>query len=85
MTFRYAMAGAVTECLLALKPKDRSFLIQSFQRIAADPNRKPDFIIDQPGERDLHVRIFDRWQITYWVDQWEKEVRINQIRAVKRR
>ena len=84
MTFSYVISEAVTESLFKLKNRDRSFLLNSFHQIAANPSRQPDFLLRRVGDRELSVRAFDRWQITFWVDQWAKEVRIVEVRIVGR-
>jgi hypothetical protein len=55
----------VTEWLFKQKPADRTFLINAFRDIAANPTARPTFIIRRSGHRDLQVRAFRRWQITY--------------------
>jgi hypothetical protein len=76
MTFSFVMMDEVTKSLLALKGAERAYLIKSFAQIAANPYRRPDFIVRNAGERDLQVAVFTRWRITYWVDHYAREVRI---------
>jgi hypothetical protein len=85
MTFRYVINEAASDILFALKSSDRVYLINAFREIAANPYRRPDFILRQSGERDLQVAKMGAWHITYWIDDFATEVRIHDIRRADRK
>jgi|tagenome__1003787_1003787.scaffolds.fasta_scaffold17112778_1 hypothetical protein len=85
MTFRYVLNEAPTEILFALKSSERVTLINAFRAITDNPQRRPDFILRQSGERDLQVAKIGVWHITYWVDHFAAEVRIHDVRRADRK
>jgi hypothetical protein len=79
MTFGYVINDVVSERLFALKKADRASVVECFRQLTANPSRRPDFILRKAGERDLQVAVFKHWRITYWIDHYAREVRINDL------
>ena len=61
--------------LLASAPKERRLLVEIFSRMAETPFAEPDFKELVAG-REVLVRFFGQFAITYWLDHAVKEVRI---------
>ena len=57
--------------------------MDEFARLTGNPFARPDYILRSPSERDLNLRQFRAWQIIYWVDHADREVRITEIRRVQ--
>jgi hypothetical protein len=75
VNYRLVIEGAVLADLLASAPKERRLLADSFARLVATPFAEPDFKEVVAG-REVLVRFFGQFAVTYWLDHAVKEVRI---------
>jgi hypothetical protein len=83
MSYRFALNEQAVLFLQQLPARDRRLVIDEFARLTSNPFARPDYIKRSPAERDLQIRQFRNWQIFYWIDHAEREVRITELRAVK--
>jgi hypothetical protein len=71
--FRYFVSRRLSE---------RRTLLSAFDSLKADPYQRPDFDIEDISRRQLNIRAFRPFLITYWLDASVKEVRVVDIERV---
>jgi hypothetical protein len=77
--YRFVLNEAAARAAFAATFRERSALAIVFESLAEDPHRHPDLIYMSPEARTLSVKNFNRWRITYWIDEAVCEVRIVDI------
>ncbi len=60
-------------------PSRAASLLAAFDSLKADPYQRPDFDIEDISGRQLSIRAFRPFLITYWLDASVKEVRVVDI------
>jgi hypothetical protein len=83
MNYRFALNERAVFFLQKSTSRDRRLLLDEFARLTSNPFAPPDYVKRSPAERDLQIRQFRCWQIFYWIDHADCEVRITEIRIVK--
>jgi len=74
--YSYAVAEPVVVVLTTLSRRERDFLLRAFAALADDPFQRGDYFIRTPGERDVQVKRFGKWLVTFWTAHPDCEVRI---------
>lgn len=67
---------------LARRLPERRVLLTAFDSLKADPYQRPDFDMEDISGRQLSIRAFRPFLITYWLDASVKEVRVVDIERV---
>lgn len=67
---------------LARRLPERRVLLAAFDSLKSDPYQRPDFDIEDIFGRQLSIRAFRPFLITYWLDASVKEVRVVDIERV---
>lgn len=67
--------------VLQLSAGKRERLIQCLKELANSTHQEPLGIETDSTGRELYVRIFSEWEVTYWSD-WENELRIVRIQRI---
>ena len=83
MNYRFALNERAFFFLQEGNGRDRRLLLDEFTRLTSNPFTPPDHVKRSPAERDLLIRQFRSWQIIYWIDHADCEVRITEIRRIK--
>ncbi len=78
MKYRFSIDQAALPVLLSYSPKERRLLVDFMERLAAAPFDEPELTEELNG-REVAVRFFGHFTITYWLDHPVKEVRIINI------
>ena len=65
--------------LLALNTRHRDFLIRSLESFISDPLQKGDFDGCDDTGRPIQIKVVGKFMITFWPDQFVKEIRIVNI------
>lgn len=68
--------------LLSAKARDRLFLLDALERLVKEPHQPCDFTERSPNQRDYSVKVFGRFEITYWLEP-EKIVRVVRILRIR--
>jgi hypothetical protein len=76
------LSEEVVNLLLACRPGNRRLLQTYFGTLAADPQQRGDFIERDAVGRELQVKRFSRWLVTFWSDDPVKELRIVRVEPV---
>jgi hypothetical protein len=77
--YSYAVDDSVLEFFSASKRREREQLMRVFALLADDPFQKGDFVEKSKSGRELQVKRFGKWMITYWPDDPVTELRIVDI------
>jgi hypothetical protein len=67
---------------LSRRLSERRILLSAFDSLKADSYQRPDFDIQDISQRQLSIRAFRPFLITYWLDASVKEVRVVDIERV---
>jgi hypothetical protein len=82
--YRPVVDGAVVEFIANSKKSDRERLLRAFQQLGNNPFQKGEFIEQDLSGRPVHVKRFEKWRIAYWPDHGACELRIAEVRRLKR-
>ena len=74
--YTYAVAEPVVRLLSALPWRDRDLLLKAFSALPDNPFQRADHFVRISGERDVQVKRFGIWLVSFWVDHGNCEVRI---------
>jgi hypothetical protein len=77
--YRFVLNEAAARAAFAMTYQDRNKLSTVFDSLAEYPHRDPDSIYRSPDGRTMSIKKFNRWRITYWIDEAVCEVRIVDI------
>lgn len=78
MTYGFAIDQSALAVLMACSPRERRLLADAFHRLAKTPFQESD-MKDQVEGREIMVRFFGQFTLTYYADHAIKEVRIVNI------
>jgi hypothetical protein len=84
LDYRYALDCAVVEHILLLPARQREQFVAIFRSLANDPFQRGDFTFRDPSTREIQVKLFGQWKISFWSDHPVKEVRIVGIQRARR-
>ena len=77
--FRLIADLSVLDLLHRAKPRERAELLGVFHQLLRDPHQPGDWRARDASGREVEVRVFGRWQITFWIDSPVWEVRVNEV------
>ena len=72
----------VIELLHDLKFRERAAVLEGFRKILQNPNADGDWRVRDASGRDVEVKIFGRWQITYWLDSPVWRLRVVEVQRI---
>ena len=75
----YAVDDSVLEFFSSSRKREREQLLRIFTLLANDPFQNGDHVEKSASGRDLQVKRFGKWLITYWPDVPVTELRIVDI------
>ncbi|MDA1272831.1 MAG: hypothetical protein O2960_02090 [Verrucomicrobia bacterium] len=82
--FCYAVDQSVLELFTICRQREREELLRIFQSLAKEPFRRGDFVQKAASGREMQVKRFGHWLITYWPDQPVLELRIVDLKRINR-
>lgn len=78
----YAVDDSVLEVFAASSKREREQLMRIFAGLADDPFQKGDYIERTTSGREVQMKRFGKWLVTYWPDDPVTELRIIDLRKV---
>lgn len=76
--YTFAVDGAVLEFFTTCSKRDRNRLLKIFDSLADDPFQKGDALKLGSG-REMQVKRFEKWLVTFWLDDPVKEIKITDV------
>lgn len=80
--YRLIVDWEVIESLDTLTAQQRLEVFAILRRFLQSPNADGDWRTRDAGGRDIEVKVFGRWQITYWLDSPVWELRVVEVRRI---
>jgi hypothetical protein len=80
--YGYVTESAIVEFFAACRKRERGELLRIFTCLADDPFQRSDYVQRLPGERELQVKRFGKWLVSYWPDHPVAEVRIVDVERI---
>ena len=77
--YRLSADLGVIDLLHSAKPRERAELLANFHAILRAPNQPGDWRTRDASGREMEVKVFKRWQVTFWVDSPVWEVRVTEV------
>lgn len=74
--YSYAVDDSVLEFFSSSTKREREQLMRIFLALADDPFQKGDYVERSASGREVQVKRFGKWLITYWPDDPVTELRI---------
>ena len=74
--YGYVADHTVVEFFSFVTSRERSELLGVFDSLTRDPFQRSSYLQKTLEGRELQVKRFGRWLVTYWLDQPVKEMRI---------
>ena len=78
----YAVDDSVVEIFASRKGRERDQLLRIFKGLADDPFQKGDYVQRTQSGRELQVRRFGPWLVTFWADHAVCELRIIDLKKL---
>ena len=80
--FTFAVDESVIAIFSASTKRDREQLMRIFYLLANNPMQRGDFVEISSSGRELQVKRFGKWLVTFWPDQPVFELRIVDVQKV---
>ena len=80
--YRLAAELGVIELIHSVKARERTAILAGLRWLLQNPNATGDWQTRGADGRDLEVKIFGRWQITYWLDSPGWELRVMGVKRI---
>ncbi len=80
--WQYVASADSVQFLLRCRAAERRRLLDFLWHLADNRNLKPDRIITGESGRQIGVIRFDRFEVSFWIDHFVKELRVVDISAV---
>ena len=80
--FDYVADKSVLEIFCKCTKRDREELLRIFQHLAHAPAQRGDYVQRCSGGRELQVKRFGKWLITFWPDHAVKEMRVVDLKRL---
>jgi hypothetical protein len=74
--YKYAVSSQAVELFTFCTKREREHLLRIFQSIASAPYQEGDCVRPTASGRDLQVKRYGKWLLTFWRDHAVREVRI---------
>jgi hypothetical protein len=82
LTYAYVVDEAVLKLFASSSPRDRRELLRIFDSLGDDPFQHGDYIQKTASFRELQVKRFGKWLVSYWPDHGSCELRIVEVRRL---
>ena len=73
------------QMLLSSRPRDREHLLRTMQNLLQDPYQKGSFVERGPDGRNYEIKVSGPFHVAFWLDAWDKEIRIVRIEKLTNR
>ena len=80
--YHYAVDDCVLDFFSNCTKREREQLMRVFLALADDPFQKGDYVQRTASGREVQVKRFGKWLITFWPDDPVTELRIIDLRKV---
>ena len=85
MGYHYVLLAEVAEFFCLLSRREREQCLKIFQSLADDPYQRGNFYtLDLLGRQIQHQTV-PPWEISFWSNHADKEVRVVGLRKIRRR
>jgi hypothetical protein len=81
-TYAYVVHDAVVQVFDSSTKSQRLELLGIFQRLAAEPHQTGDYVQTSAEGRQMQVKRFGQWYISFWADHAAAELRIVGLRKL---
>jgi len=78
----YVVDQHVLQIFLSSKGRDRENLLRIFTYLSREPMQRGDYVQRSAAGRDLQVKRFGNWLVTYWTDYPVLELRIVDLKRL---
>jgi hypothetical protein len=82
--YAYVVDGSVIELFTESKRREREELLRIFQALADNPFEQGDYRPRTAAGREIQVKRFGPWLVTYWSDHPTSEVRVVEVQKLLR-
>ena len=83
--YRLAAELGVIELLHAVKWRERAAILDGFRCLLQNPNAVGDWQTRDASGRAIEVKVFGRWQISFWLDSPVWELRVVEVQRISLR
>jgi hypothetical protein len=80
--YSYAVDAAVLTRFGQCSRREREQLLRAFEFLAQVPHQRGEWVRRTPSARELQLKRFGKWLVTYWPDHAVREVRIVDVERV---
>ena len=81
-TFAYVVDESVMQLFADSKARERHELLQIFRHLGTNPYQPGDYVQKTASLREMQVKRFGKWLITYWPDDAVSELRVVDVRKL---
>jgi hypothetical protein len=78
----FVVDDSVLEFFAACRKQEREELLRIFRFLAVSPSQSGDWIQRTQSGREIHVKRFGHWQVSFWLDAPVLELRVVDVKKV---
>jgi hypothetical protein len=78
----FVVDDSVVELFATCRKQEREDLLRIFRFLAASPSQRGDWIQKAQSGREIQVKRFGRWQVSFWLDAPVLELRVVDVKKV---
>jgi hypothetical protein len=83
--FKLAVVFEVLEFIQQLSPSDRQAINRTLIELRESPEDGKHILEREPGGREIFVHLSGKFALKFWIDVWEREVKVIAMRFRERR
>jgi hypothetical protein len=80
--YSYAADASVVDAFSDCTRREREHLLRTFALLAESPNQRGEWFRRTCSGRELQIKRFGKWLVTYWADHPVLEVRIVDVERI---
>jgi len=80
--YSYVADAAVVGFFMDCPKREREQLLRVFTVLAESPHQRGDWLRKTSSGRELQIKRFGKWLVTYWPDHPVREVRIVDVERI---
>lgn len=80
--WQFILNESSVHVLMGFKASQREKLVKALHELADNPSQRGDYQASDSTGRPVQIKLIDHYLITFWLDNYDKELRVIRIEPV---